>query len=81
MTAPDEGAELSTAGFWDGRYGAADASNDQPTHEWFRGYESLRPWLSKNLIEAKPAEANPTILHLGSGDSVRLLSGCDRIVD
>src|ERR1700753_2179234 len=70
MTVADEGAELSTPAFWDNRYSTADTSSNQPTHEWFRGFESLRPWLSKSLFEVRPAEQNPFILHLGCGDSV-----------
>lgn len=71
MAELDEGAQLSTPEFWDNRYVAADTASNQPTHEWFRGFKSLRPWLSKHLLEAKSTESNPTILHLGSGDSVR----------
>jgi hypothetical protein len=68
-----EAEELSHASFWDKRY---DASNEQPepTHEWFRGFESLKPWLQKHLFTPYPAEKNPIVLHLGSGDSVDLTS-------
>ncbi|KAF2668394.1 hypothetical protein BT63DRAFT_456034 [Microthyrium microscopicum] len=68
---PSEAEELTFASFWDKRYqdGGADTSNTQPTHEWFRGFESLKPWLSKYLFDARPAETAPLILHLGCGDS------------
>jgi hypothetical protein len=72
-----EAEELSFASFWDKRYDIAgeDLSNDQPTHEWFRGFDSLKPWLAKHLFTPHPAERNPLILHLGSGDSVHIHHG------
>jgi hypothetical protein len=67
---PDESEELSLASFWDKRYDTIDRLNRQPTHEWFRGFESLKPWLSKHLFNERPANLTPSILHLGCGDSV-----------
>ncbi|CAK7242414.1 MAG: hypothetical protein STHCBS139747_003905 [Sporothrix thermara] len=43
-----------------------------PTHEWFRTYSDLEPFLKKVLFGrpgCRPAD-NPRILHLGCGDSV-----------
>ncbi|CAK7269381.1 hypothetical protein SEPCBS119000_003539 [Sporothrix epigloea] len=45
---------------------------DGPTHEWFRTYRDLEPFLQKTLFErpgCRPAD-NPRILHLGCGDSI-----------
>jgi hypothetical protein len=70
MAAPDEAEELAFASFWDKRYSAADTSSKEPTHEWFRGFESLKPWFSKHIFGSRPATSSPAILHLGSGDSV-----------
>lgn len=70
MGEPSEAEELAFASFWDKRYDTADSSDNQPTHEWFRGFDSLKPWLSKHLFNVRPAELAPVILHLGCGDSV-----------
>ncbi|CAK7275232.1 hypothetical protein SEPCBS57363_006575 [Sporothrix epigloea] len=43
-----------------------------PTHEWFRTYSDLEPFLRKVLFDCpsyRPVD-NPRILHLGCGDSV-----------
>jgi len=70
MEEPSEAEELAFASFWDKRYNIADRLNNQPTHEWFRGFDSLKHWLSKHLFNVRPAELAPTILHLGCGDNV-----------
>lgn len=62
-----EGA-LSTSEYWDKRYAQADGEN--ATHEWFRSFSALLPFLQTNLFDARPVDQNPKILHLGSGDSV-----------
>lgn len=62
-----EGA-LSTSEYWDLRYAQADGEN--ATHEWFRSFSTLLPFLQSNLFDARPVEQNPKILHFGSGDSV-----------
>jgi hypothetical protein len=61
--------ELAFAVYWDGRYNISDG--EQPTHEWFKNYDALQPFLTKTLFQDRGAEKNPRILHLGSGDSVR----------
>jgi EEF1A lysine methyltransferase 4 len=70
MAESSEAEELAVASFWDKRYATVDPSNNQPTHEWFRGFDSLKSWLSKYLFNVRPAELAPIILHLGCGDSV-----------
>lgn len=58
--------------FWDERY--ATAEDSAPTHEWFRTFAELLPFLEPKLFDARPPATNPKILHLGSGDSVRFPS-------
>lgn len=72
MEEPSKTEELTFASFWDKRYDSrsTDPSSTEPTHEWFRGFSSLKPWLKKHLFDVWPAEQNPRILHLGCGDSV-----------
>ncbi|GJN70173.1 endothelin-converting enzyme [Purpureocillium lilacinum] len=53
--------------FWDERY--ATAEDSAPTHEWFRTFAELLPFLQPKLFNARPPATNPKILHLGSGDS------------
>jgi hypothetical protein len=65
-----EGA-LSTSEYWDKRYAQADGEN--ATHEWFRSFSALLPFLQTNLFDARPVDQKPKILHLGSGDSVSRL--------
>lgn len=62
-----EGA-LSTSEYWDLRYAQADGEN--ATHEWFRSFSALLPFLQSNLFDARPVDQKPKILHFGSGDSV-----------
>ncbi|KAF2102820.1 S-adenosyl-L-methionine-dependent methyltransferase [Rhizodiscina lignyota] len=69
MGEPKKADELAFASYWDKRYETGDHLDDQPTHEWFRGFDSLKPWLSKHLFDARPAERDPVIIHLGCGDS------------
>lgn len=69
MPKTDEGATLGHASFWDERYSKADDSS-KPTHEWFRDFASLEPFLSKHLFTVRQPDSKPRILHLGSGDSV-----------
>ncbi|KAI0017974.1 S-adenosyl-L-methionine-dependent methyltransferase [Xylariomycetidae sp. FL0641] len=64
----DEANErLSHPDFWDSRY--AQSEGDQPTHEWFRTFDDLEPFFTKNLFPTKPPAKHPNLLHLGSGDS------------
>jgi hypothetical protein len=79
-----EGA-LSTSEYWDLRYAQADGEN--ATHEWFRSFSALLPFLQSNLFDARPIDQKPKILHFGSGDSVSgqndcvcSLSGTDGVV-
>ncbi|ERS95206.1 hypothetical protein HMPREF1624_08417 [Sporothrix schenckii ATCC 58251] len=85
MDDPHNDEVLSHAEFWDGRYSVAvkegaeattestkTAPTDEPTHEWFRSYSDLEPFLVKVLFgrpKCGPAD-NPSVLHLGCGDSV-----------
>ncbi|KAH7381593.1 S-adenosyl-L-methionine-dependent methyltransferase [Pyrenochaeta sp. MPI-SDFR-AT-0127] len=68
MPKTDEGAALGHASFWDERYSKADETS-KPTHEWFRDFASLEPFLQNHLFTTRTAESKPRILHLGSGDS------------
>lgn len=67
MGADEEGKALATPEFWNGRYNESDGQN--PTHEWFRSFDALKPFFQKHLFSKLPAEQKPRILHLGSGDS------------
>jgi len=64
---------LSHASYWDERYQQSNGSSD-PTHEWFRSFADLDPFLQSNLftVPGLTAPEDPLVLHLGSGDSVRL---------
>ncbi|KAJ6442708.1 endothelin-converting enzyme [Purpureocillium lavendulum] len=56
--------------FWDERYATTTTAEDAvPTHEWFRTFAELLPFLEPKLFDARPPATNPKILHLGSGDS------------
>ncbi|KAM0273514.1 hypothetical protein ACHAQH_008310 [Verticillium albo-atrum] len=59
--------KLAHPEFWDERYSTAEA--DTPTHEWFRTFDELLPFLEGNLFGSRGPLTNPKILHLGSGDS------------
>ena len=61
--------ELGSQVYWDKRYSASAASGEGASHEWFRTFEKLRPFLEKELPSS---DQNPQILHLGCGDSVRI---------
>lgn len=61
----DSGREFSTSQYWDDRYGKAD--DDAKQYEWLRRFDSLKPFLTKHLPSS---ESNPSILHLGNGNSV-----------
>lgn len=70
-----EEKELAHAEYWDGHY--SQANGEESVCEWYRSYSDLEPFFQKNFF-GKPGwrpEDNPSILHLGSGDSVRELSG------
>lgn len=70
MGSDEEGKALATSDFWDARYEKADG--EHPTHEWFRSFAALKPFFDRHLFQQWPASSCPHILHLGSGDSVRL---------
>ncbi|CAK7203997.1 hypothetical protein SEUCBS139899_006748 [Sporothrix eucalyptigena] len=77
MDDPHNDEVLSHAEFWDGRYAkpegeAENTESSVPTHEWFRTYADLEPFLQKVLFERPgcgPSD-KPSLLHLGCGDSV-----------
>lgn len=56
--------------FWDERYAVGATSADEPTHEWFRTFDELLPFLEPHLLVPRSPSTNPKIIHLGSGDSV-----------
>jgi hypothetical protein len=64
----EEAQALGHPEFWDERYAKTDA--DKPTHEWFRTFDALELFFTKHLFASKNVEAQPRILHLGSGESV-----------
>ena len=55
--------ELGFPEYWNKRY----EGGGETTHEWFRTFEKLQPFLKKWLPNPSPLE--PRILHLGCGDS------------
>ncbi|KAL2129515.1 hypothetical protein VTI74DRAFT_7643 [Chaetomium olivicolor] len=63
---------LSHAWYWDQRYSKSDGTT--PSHEWFRSFSDLEPFLERNLLSTPgfTAQDNPVILHLGSGDSLTI---------
>ncbi|KAI9684943.1 MAG: hypothetical protein M1822_005592 [Bathelium mastoideum] len=66
----DAGQELASPSFWNERYDIKDSrGQSEPSHEWFRNFDNLKPWLSKHLVHVRPANQAPLILHLGCGDS------------
>ncbi|MCJ1421107.1 hypothetical protein MMC32_007469 [Xylographa parallela] len=62
---PNSTKELGFPDYWNNRYNQG-AESDHATHEWFRTFEKLRPFLEKELPRAS---SEPRILHLGCGDS------------
>lgn len=64
----EEISALKNPEYWDERYSKAEG--DEPTHEWFRSYSDLEPFFTKHLFEKYSPAKDPTILHLGAGDSV-----------
>lgn len=68
MMSDEELKQLAKPQFWDERYATAEA--DTPTHEWFRTFDELSPFLEPHLFGAREPSTQPKILHLGSGDSV-----------
>lgn len=63
----DEDRALTRPDYWDDRYAKGEG------HEWFRTFEDLEAFFRTNLLENKQVapRADPLLLHLGSGDSVR----------
>ncbi|KAH8174771.1 methyltransferase domain-containing protein [Sarocladium implicatum] len=61
--------QLARPEFWDERYAAATTEASTPTHEWFRTFDELLPFLEPHLFEARAPSTDPKIVHLGSGDS------------
>ena len=59
--------ELGFPEYWNRRYESV-SSGGESSHEWFRTFEKLRPFLEKELPDPS---VGPRILHLGCGDSVR----------
>ncbi|GAP88464.1 putative methyltransferase type 11 [Rosellinia necatrix] len=67
MASDEALAELAEPGYWDARYDEAEPG--KPLHEWFRSFADIEEFLKRSLFQVYPAESNPRILHLGSGDS------------
>lgn len=63
-----EARKLRHSSYWDCEYSLC--AIDSSSHEWFRSFEDLWPWMAKYIINRLPSEADPQILHLGCGDSV-----------
>lgn len=63
----DEARALSRPDYWDGKYARREG------HEWYRTFEDLESFFQATLFEnvRVSPKADPLILHLGSGDSVR----------
>ena len=68
----EENKRLAYADYWDDRY--LETEGDGQLHEWFRSFKDLDEFFGRHFYEAYPPSAAPRILHLGSGDSVRLRS-------
>lgn len=73
MAKEEDLIELSKPEFWDARYTSEQKLGQDGTqpvlnsYEWFRTFETLRPFFTKHL----PASASTChILHLGCGSSV-----------
>ena len=62
--------ELSRSEYWDERHKTSTTTGDEPSHEWFKGFENLKPFITTHLLEPKRPDENPRVLHLGCGDSV-----------
>ena len=60
--------ELAHAEYWNQRY----SSSSDSSYEWFKSFETLKPFLCKHLPDpfAGLDAINPRILHLGCGNSV-----------
>ncbi|EXJ63135.1 hypothetical protein A1O7_03580 [Cladophialophora yegresii CBS 114405] len=58
---------LAHAEYWDERY--AKVGPEEQVHEWFRSFDDLAPFFDRHLLQVRPPETQPKILHLGSGDS------------
>ncbi|KAI1827052.1 S-adenosyl-L-methionine-dependent methyltransferase [Xylaria intraflava] len=67
MGSDGEPTKLAEPGYWDARYDATLPG--EQLHEWFRSFADLEELLKLSLFHDYPAESNPRILHLGSGDS------------
>ncbi|KAI0459853.1 S-adenosyl-L-methionine-dependent methyltransferase [Xylaria acuta] len=67
MVSDEELAKLAEPGYWDARYDKTLPG--EQLHEWFCSFADLEEFLKLYLFQAHPAESNPRILHLGSGDS------------
>ncbi|KAI3319360.1 S-adenosyl-L-methionine-dependent methyltransferase [Xylariaceae sp. AK1471] len=67
MSSDKELEKLVHPAYWDSRY--QETEPGQQLHEWFRSFSDLEEFLRPNFFQAYPAESNPRILHLGSGDS------------
>jgi EEF1A lysine methyltransferase 4 len=73
MAKEEELIELAHPEYWDQRYTAEQKPGENGTHlaldsyEWFRNFETLRPFFAKHL---PVPPSNWHILHLGCGNSV-----------
>lgn len=70
MSDDDETKRLAHSEYWNDRY--AEVGSDKQVHEWFRSFNDLEPFFDRHLFPVRGPETVPRILHLGSGDSVRL---------
>jgi hypothetical protein len=68
----EENERLAHADYWDERYAQAAGEGEQQVHEWFRSFDDLSEFFDGNLFQTRSPDTAPRILHLGSGDSVRI---------
>lgn len=64
--------DLVHSSYWD-RYYEFAPIGEEPVHEWIGSMESLKPFLEANMFGQWPPETNPSIIHLGAGDSVCII--------
>jgi len=58
--------ELAHPQYWDKRY-----SSGEEKYDWLRDFGTIKAFLNKHL---PPVSANPSILQLGCGNSVRRIA-------
>lgn len=69
MADADSLEALAHPEYWDARY---SNPSSVPTYEWFKSFDSLKPFFAKHLPPpiSNDGSKSPRILHLGCGNSV-----------